>query len=96
MAGIFDVVAYDFKGDRLCPECLIGSLPTHSGEALEAFAHDVEILDAETLLTKIAQTLGINRMIEKDFSTSQFPKVVFRGHVGHGEQCDGCKFDLND
>lgn len=95
MAGIFDVVAYDFKGDRLCGPCVITQVPTGAGEAYDGWADATGTMGAEEFLQGIAEAFGIDRMIEDSFSTSEFPKVVFRGHVGGtGATCDKCGTSL--
>lgn len=89
MAGIFDVVGYDFKGDRLCGRCVVQ--PVSNAYPLAPQATDD--ISAEAFLTAVAQFVGLNRMNEKNHTASQFPKVVFRGNI-QGDTCDSCSEPL--
>lgn len=89
MAGIFDVVGYDFKGDRLCGRCVVQPV----SEAYPSSPKATDDMTAEEFLTAVAQTMGINRMHEKNHTANQFPKVVFRGNV-QGDTCDSCSEPL--
>lgn len=90
--GIYDIVGYDYAGDRLCVVCVREALPTGEGEELEGFAA-VEGETTEEFLQGIADEFGIDRMNSREYSASQFPKVLFRGHAG-GQPCDKCKKEL--
>lgn len=90
--GIYDIVGYDYAGDRLCGDCVRGALPTGEGEELDGFAA-VEGETTEEFLQGIADEFGINRMIPRGFSADQFPKVIFRGHVS-GDSCEKCGNEL--
>lgn len=93
MAGVFEVVGYDFKGERLCPPCtkkIVTVSETKDGGRYDGWADATGMMDTEEFLQGIAEAFGINRMIEDSFSASEFPKVVFRGHVGHNEVCTNC------
>lgn len=89
MAGIFDVVAYDFSGDRLCGPCVKTAVPTGEGQTYDGWADATGTMDPEEFLQGIAEAFGIDRMIEDSFSASEFPKVVFRGQA-RGAECDKC------
>jgi hypothetical protein len=85
--SIFDIVGYDYKGDRQCGVCITTALPTGDGEELEGYS--AEGLTAEEFLQCVADDFEIDRLIPRSFSADQFPKVVFRGQ-SKNEVCDKC------
>ena len=93
MAGIFEIVGYDFKGERLCPPCTkqaVTLTETGVGGLYDGWADATGEMDTEEFLQGIAEAFNVNRMIEDRFSAAEFPKVVFRGHVGFETVCDCC------
>lgn len=85
MAGIFDVVGYDFKGDRLCGRCVVQ--PVSSAYPSAPMATDN--MTAEEFLDGVALYAGVDRMKFSTHSAGQFPKVLFRGD-STGCVCDEC------
>jgi len=93
MAGIFDIVGYDYKGERLCPACtkkIVTVTATKDGALYDGWADSTGLMGTEEFLQGIAEAFGIDRMIEKSFSANDFPKVIFRGHVGWETVCTNC------
>lgn len=90
----FDIVGYDFKGGRYCTGCIKAVMPTAEGEAYEGWADATGAMGAEEFLQGIADAFGIDRVVERSFDTSEFPKVIFRGHVHGVEVCDMCGGEL--
>lgn len=90
----FDIVGYDFKGNRLCPNCIIGAVPTGEGEAYDGWADATGTMNAEEFLQGIADAFQIDRVNPRKYSADQFPKVVFRGHLHGTEVCENCGNEL--
>jgi hypothetical protein len=93
----FDIVAYDFKGERLCPKCVVSVvtlMETGAGGSFEGWADATGTMGAEEFLQGIADAFQIDRVVSRGYSASQFPKVVFRGHVHGTETCDNCGAEL--
>lgn len=100
MAHAADVVGYDFKASRFCPDCIIDVLPTGDGEAFDgwALAAGAAPMSTEDNLGEIADAFGINRMDERSFDSSEFPKVIFRSSLSDevDEFCEKCGAPLED
>lgn len=79
MSRSFDIVAYSFCADILCPSCTVRGWGKRrkNGESIEQ------------MLTRIADHVSINRMDETSFDSGEFPKVVFADQV-NGESYDHC------
>jgi hypothetical protein len=93
----FDIVAYDFKGERLCPTCVKSAVTlTETGEGgrYDGWADATGTMGAEEFLQGIADAFQIDRVNSRSYSASEFPKVVFRGHVHGTEICDNCGDEL--
>lgn len=99
------IVAYDYKAERLCANCVISALPTGPGEDFDGWAiaeseHPGGMnLPTEVNLDEVAAAFGINRGDETTFDSDYFPKVVFADAMGEpgspfgdGERhtCDHC------
>lgn len=91
MAMPFDIVAYTYKADTYCPECIIEQLPTGPGEDFDgwALAEGADPMTTEANLNEIAAAFGINRGTEHTFDSSYFPKVSFRDQTMTTE-CGRC------
>lgn len=89
MAGIYDIVGYDYRGDHLCAGCIKGAMPTGEGQELDGWADATGTMSAEEFLQGIADAFGVDRLKERTYTTFDFPKVLFRGAVLGGE-CDSC------
>lgn len=89
----FDIVAYDFKGERLCAKCVVSAVTlteTGAGGEFEGWADATGSMGAEEFLQGIADAFQIDRVTTRGYSAARFPKVVFRGHVHGVESCDNC------
>lgn len=84
MTKAWDIVAYIYQAEELCPTCTIEAL-LRNGEASPA-ARD---MNEETVLDQIAGANAIDRHDESSFDSDDFPKVVFASDAD-GEQCDAC------
>jgi hypothetical protein len=80
----FDIVAYTYEAEILCPACLIGRL-VHEGKV-----PDVDD-PAETVLDIHAAFEHVDRQDESTFDSDDFPKVVFASQVEDGESCGECE-----
>jgi hypothetical protein len=78
MAHSTDIVGYTYKADQYCPGCIIDQVFSTYGMA--AFSKNVE-----TALTLTAENLDIDRFNESSYDSDEFPKVIFRDQVRHGE-----------
>lgn len=77
MAKSSDIVGYEFRVERYCPEHIVAAVtatPEFDGWAL---AEGVD-MPVEANLNEIAAAFGIDRMDERTFDSDEFPKVVFR------------------
>lgn len=86
----FEIVGYDFKGERLCPTCVVGALSTGPDEPFDGWADATGEMGAEEFLQGIADAFQIDRVNPRTYTAGEFPKVVFRGHVHGLETCDNC------
>ena len=73
MAHATDIVAYTYKADIYCPDCIITQV-NHSPIAglLE---------NAEAALDVFAKVRGIDRYDEHSYDSDEFPKVIFASHA---------------
>ncbi len=94
MAHATDIVAYDFKADRYCPECINEAVENDTrfdGWQLSPVQGLRPVMPTEDNLNEIATAFGIDRMDETTFDSDDFPKVVFRDNLqGHQERCGAC------
>jgi hypothetical protein len=80
----YDIVAYTYKADLICPTCILDALP-------DAWEVDkVEASDIETALHMIAETQDVDYDNETTYDSGEFPKVVFRDQVEDGDVCGEC------
>lgn len=79
-----DVVGYAYRADVYCRFCILGVF-------YEAGTSAVGV-DVEATLDRIAKARGIGRDDERDFSSDEFPKVVFRDEASEPPEaeCGGC------
>lgn len=80
----FDIVAYTYQAEQLCPTCTIETLIRDG--FLDHTARDVR---EETALDQAASRVGVNRHDERSFDSGEFPKVVFASQV-ENEACGSC------
>jgi hypothetical protein len=93
----FDIVAYDFKGERLCAKCvktIVTLDTTGEGGTFEGWADATDTMGAEEFLQGIADAFQIDRVNPRTYDAAVFPKVVFRGHLHGAETCDNCGAEL--
>lgn len=88
MAKAWDIEAYTYQAETLCPECVI-EVMIAKGEASPA-ARD---MDTEEVLGQIAEANGIDRMDERSYDSGDFPKVVFHSDI-EDESCMRCGREL--
>jgi hypothetical protein len=79
----YDVVAYTYRADNFCPDCIVATLGNERDVALAS------LLGTEDALTALATLRGIDREDERSFDSGEFPKVVFRDQLGYLYQADG-------
>jgi len=84
----WDIVGYTYAADTYCPDCIIGALPMGDGQAFDGWATSVP-MSVEDNLNEIAFAFGIDRMDERSFDSSDFPKVVFQSSV-EDDICTTC------
>ncbi|AEQ20995.1 hypothetical protein E3_0820 [Rhodococcus phage E3] len=81
-----DIVAYTYRTETLCPDCLIEGL-IRTGWAAPA-ARDLPVEEA---LDQIAGANAIDREDERSFDSGDFPKVVLEIQVESPEElCGSC------
>lgn len=66
------IVGYTFNTEILCPKCVMRQMVAVSQASPAALD-----MSAEDALTQIADAIGLDRMDESSFDSSDFPKVVF-------------------
>jgi hypothetical protein len=83
MSKAWDIVAYTYKAEILCPDC--------TWDTLHGFKYDgLYAVKVEDGLTAIARSRGIDRMDESSFDSDDFPKVIFESDLDVDESCDSC------
>jgi hypothetical protein len=91
----YDVAAYNYKAETLCPDCTVAKLPTGEGEEFDGWAVAPGVrMSAEDNLSELALAFGINRNDEHTFDSDEFPKVVFVDQLEAGETCGNCGQEL--
>lgn len=96
MTKAWDIVAYTFKADTYCPECIIGQLPTGEDEAFDGWGLGNGVyLSTEDNLSEIAYAFGIDREDEYSFDSGDFPKVVFSSQIEDDEYCGNCLREID-
>jgi hypothetical protein len=72
------VVGYAFRGELLCPTCLLDALRTGDGEPFDGWAlADGVQMTVEDNLSELALSFGVDRYDERTFDSDDFPKVLF-------------------
>lgn len=89
MAKAFDIEAYTYDGEILCPTCVIERM-IERREASPA-ARD---MGTEAALDQIAEANAIDRQDEHSFDSRDFPKVVFQSQIEDDTECDRCGKEL--
>lgn len=96
MTRATDIVGYTFKADTYCPDCIIGVLPTGDGQEFEGWALATDVrMSVENNLNEIAAAFQIDRMDERSFDSSEFPKVIFSSQVEQPERCSNCHNEID-
>lgn len=80
MASVTDVVAYTYKADEYCPDC-IKTMYNGLGDHLST---------AEQVLDIAAKLACIDRYDERTYNSGDFPKVIFRGQIEGKRHCGSC------
>ena len=96
MAHATDIVAYTFRADIYCPDCIVGQVVSYIGNGEGICPGFDGRGDAETELASIGEAIGINPEDEHSYDSDEFPKVVFADSVcdeSH-EYCGECGDDL--
>lgn len=90
------IVGYSYRVQTYCTTCIIDALPTGEGEEFDGWTLEPTVhMSTEDNLTELAAAFGIDRMDERSFDSSYFPKVIFAGSVDD-EYCDTCGSHLLD
>lgn len=88
MAKAWDIEAYTYNAETLCPECVIERMISQ-GEA----SPGARGMATEDALDQIAGANGIDRQDEYSFDSDDFPKVIFHSDI-EDETCDRCEREL--
>lgn len=95
-----DIAGYTYKTETLCRDC-----------TMQAVSQDARVnlpcgITIETWLDVVAARLGINRYDEREYDSSDFPKVVFTHQLdnldhfthdcGYEHGCTGCLAETCD
>lgn len=86
MSRPFDIVAYVYRADLYCPECLPDVMQRRA-DLLDVYPAG---FNTEAWLDRCAEVLGIDREDESTFDSDDFPKVVFRDQLEDDERCGRC------
>lgn len=76
-----DIVGYTYDTENLCPSCTVETV----GIANPGFN-----ISAEEFLNAAAGILKIDRMDERSYDSSTFPKVIFDSQIDSDEICAHC------
>jgi len=87
----FDIVAYTYKAQILCPECTAAQV----AKAIDWTGNIVmPMMDAETVEEYLDRAAGFlqvdDREDEWSFNSWDFPKVVFADQIEQDEHCGQC------
>jgi hypothetical protein len=87
-----DIIAYTYRADNYCPDCIIPELLKRAEIAAKADTSEgLWRWDVEGELDAIARIVGIDRQDENTFDSDDFPKVVFADMVeDEDERCGNC------
>lgn len=78
----WDIVAYTFKADIICPACITKETnPTATPSIWNS---------VEDMLDATASSQGIDRYDERSYDSGTFPKVVFADMIEDAEYCGDC------
>ena len=90
-----DVVAYIYRAEPLCPNCVIQALPIGDGGEFDGWALAEGVrMSTEENLSELALAFGIDRDDESSFDSDEFPKVVFDSQLEAGDACGMCNDTL--
>lgn len=94
-----DIVAYTYRAETYCPNCIIDQLPTGPDEMFDGWAvvkpyHVFAPMNTEQNLSEIAAAFQIDRFDESSFDSGDFPKVVFDSQIEDTEYCGNCGSEL--
>lgn len=90
-----DIIGYTFQAANYCPRCIgniVAADQRYSGWALCGGVQ----MNAEDDLDEIASAFSIDRMDERSYDSSAFPKVIFANQYEEGDYCDECHASLID
>lgn len=91
----WNVSAYAYRAELLCPECTIAALPTGDGEKFDGWAVAEGVsMSAEDNLTELAAAFGIDYADGSSYDSDDFPKPVFSSDLGESESCGVCGVEL--
>lgn len=86
-----DIIAYVYRGDIYCRDCIIDQLPTGEGEEFDGWMLGEGVrMSVEDNLDELAYAFSIDRLDESSFDSNEFPKVVFCSALGYTEFCSAC------
>lgn len=77
------IAAYTYNAEILCPSCAVQAVKTATGITMTPTT-------SENALDILAATLGINRYDEREYDSTDFPKVVFADQVQSCEHTGEC------
>jgi hypothetical protein len=86
------IVAYTYKADIYCPECIPGQLSVIGLSGMDSRGSFEETVEA--FLDLLARFSGIDRHDERTFDSDDFPKVVFSVQVEEPEFCGHCGSEI--
>src|SRR5690349_13955242 len=79
------IVAYTYKAETLCPTCTVQAVDTlHPCDPQTAAS-------AEQVLDQLSCWHGINRYDEREYDSSDFPKVVRASQIESAYHCEECR-----
>lgn len=100
MSKATDVVAYTYKADVWCPDCIFDVAKLGVFNAGGAMSYGDAYGRVEEALGEWASLIGLNRADEYSFDSDDFPKVIFGSQVNDEtwEHCGQCHehIDHND
>ena len=81
------IAGYSFNTENMCETCIL--------EAFTGVKENVGfVFSIEGVLDQIAGAMKIDRMDERSFDSSEFPKVIFNYQLEDGEKCAKCNDTL--
>lgn len=84
----WSIVAFTFKADTVCRECMLALAKLTIGETGE--------IDLSEAMNRWAAMARVDPSNEGSYDSDKFPKVIFPAYINDDERCCGCGEKIDD